>query len=335
MVAFDAACPWQRGLLLIVDELLHFLQSRSDSELVLDLSVLQALGEFSLTNSGLYLWQGLQQSLFNNPRFNNVATDLNRVKQRFYDFVIDSKGVGQLIEQYLFQKDASQRAEINALLLKQAPLFEVIGPEIDQFVRLFPAHPSFIAEFERVFVVERREVLTVLSQEARRLAEQTVDADNIDLITSDKYWDHIERDQGLNANRSVQQIKQNVSTLKARIQAEFSAPEDVAAAERLVKALGVNRLTTPNIDDEVGLKPEELKNRLLWKTKIPLENASFLTNAAKRQLDNTRKAANGQFPRQCPKRLDSISSIRNGLWTTIRMSPQLRPRSTSRLYSVI
>jgi glutaredoxin len=43
------------------------------------------------------------------------------------------------------------------------------------------------------------------------------------------------------------------------------------------------------------LKPEELKNRLLWKTKIPLENASFLTNAAKLQLDNTRKAANGQF----------------------------------------
>jgi hypothetical protein len=161
MVAFDAACSG-KGVLLIVDELLHFLQSRSDSELVLDLSVLQALGEFSDSQRFVFI-AGLQQSLFNNPRFNNVATDLNRVKQRFYDLVIDSKGVGQLIEQYLFQKNASQRSEINALLLKQAPLYEIIGPEIEQFTKLFPAHPSFIAEFERVFVVERREILTVLS----------------------------------------------------------------------------------------------------------------------------------------------------------------------------
>jgi hypothetical protein len=293
MVAFDSVCPG-KGVLLIVDELLHYLQSRNDQELVIDLSVLQSLGEFSDKQRFVFI-AGLQQSLFNNPKFNHVAADLNRVKQRYYDLVIDSKGVGQLIEQYLFQKNASQRDTINAMMLKQAPLFEIIGPEIDQFVRLFPAHPSFIAEFERVFVVERREILTVLSKEARKLADQTVETDGVDLITSDKYWDHIERDQGLNANRSVQQIKQNVSTLKARIQTEFPATEDVAAAERLVKALGVNRLTPPNIDDEVGLKPEELKNRLLWKTKIPLESASFLTNAAKRQLDNTRKAANGQF----------------------------------------
>jgi len=293
MVAFDAAQPG-KGVLLIVDELLHFLQSRNDSDLVLDLSVLQALGEFS-DGSRFVFMAGLQQSLFSNPRFNNVATDLNRVKQRYYDFVIDSKGVAELIEQYLFQKNAAQRDQIKTLLMKQAPLFEVVGPEIDQFVRLFPAHPSFIAEFERVFVVERREILTVLSQEARALADRLVDNDKLDLITADKYWHHIERDQGLNANSGVRQVKQNVATLKARIQAEFGPNEDKVGTERLIEALAVNRLTTPNLTDEVGLTPEDLKNRLLWRTPIPMMSASFLTSAAKRLLDNTRKASNGQF----------------------------------------
>jgi hypothetical protein len=293
MVAFDAAQPG-KGALLIVDELLHFLQSRSDPDLVLDLSILQALGEFS-NGSRFVFMAGLQQSLFNNPRFNNVATDLNRVKQRYYDFVIDSKGVAELIEQYLFQKNAAQRDQIKALLMTQANLFEVIGPDIDQFVRLFPAHPSFIAEFERVFVVERREILTVLSKEARELTDRAVDSDSLDLITADKYWKHIERDQGLNANSGVRQVKQNVATLKARIQTEFGPSENKADTERLIEALAVNRLTTPTLTDEVGLKPEDLKNRLLWRTPIPMTSASFLTSAAKRLLDNTRKASNGQF----------------------------------------
>jgi hypothetical protein len=294
MAVFDTVCPG-KGVLLIIDEMLHFLQSRpTDNEFILDLSVLQMLGEFS-NGSRFVFMAGVQQSLFSNPRFNHVAQDINRVKQRYYDFVIDSKGVAQLIEQYLFQKNAAQKAQIRDLLLKQASLYEVVGPEIEQFVALFPAHPRFIAEFQNVFVVERREILTVLSKEARGLASQEWNEENPALITSDRYWKHIEADQGLNANRDVAQIKQNVTTLKARIQAEFGAAEDKPAAERLVEALAVNRLTTPNITDAVGLKPDDLKNNLLWKTKLPMQDARFLTAAVKRLLDATRKAANGQF----------------------------------------
>jgi hypothetical protein len=293
MTEFDVHCPGQ-GLMLIIDEMLEFLRSRTDIDLVLDLSVLRTLGEFC-DGSRFVFMVGVQQSLFNNPRFNHVAAEINRVKQRYHDFVIDSKGIAQLIEQYLFQKNAAQKDQIRQLLLKQAKLFDVVGAEIEQFVALFPAHPRFIEEFQRVFVVERREILTILSQEARLLQQLDVDAEKPELITADKYWKYIERDTGLNANRDVQQIKQNVTTLKARIQAEFSAGDDKRAAERLIEALAVNRLTTPSITDAVGLKPEDLKNNLLWKTTIPTQDATFLTMAAKRLLDNTRRASNGQF----------------------------------------
>ena len=293
MIEFEKVRPG-KGVLLVVDELLHYLQSRRDDDLVIDLSVLQALGEFS-NGTRFAFMAGIQQSLFNNPRFNHVASEINRVKQRFYDLVIDNKGVGQLIERYLFQKDAAQRAQIRDLLLSQSKLFEIIGPDIEQFVALFPAHPRFIEEFQRVFVVERREILTILSQEARALADHQVAPDHVCLITSDRYWKHIQQDQGLNANRDILQVKQNLSVLKARIQSEFSVQEDKPAAERLIEALAVNRLTTTSISEAVGLTPQDLKNNLLWKTRIPMENAAFLTSAAKRLLDRTRQAANGQF----------------------------------------
>lgn len=167
--------------------------------------------------------------------------------------------------------------------------------EIDECVNLFPAHPRFIAEFQNVFVVERREILTVLTREAQTLASETWSDETPILITSDRYWKHIEADQGLNANPAVRQVKQNVSTLKARIQTEFAASEDKPGAERLIEALAVNRLSTPSINDTVGLTPADLKNNLLWKTKLPMQDSRLLTAAVKRLLDNTRKAANGQY----------------------------------------
>jgi hypothetical protein len=293
MVEFDKVCP-SKGVLLIIDELLEFLKYRNDMDLVLDLSILRALGEYC-NGSRFALMAGVQELLYNNPRFNHIAADVNRVRQRFNDFVIDNRGIKQLIEQHLFQKNESQRQTIRELLLKQAKLFEVIGPEIEQFVALFPAHPRFIDEFQRVLVVERREILTVLSKEGRVFAERQIDVGRLDLITSDEYWKHIERDAGLNANGSIRKIKENVAVLKGKIQYGFPPNEDRAAAEKLVEALAVHRLTTPYITDTVGLTSENLKNNLLWYTPIPVQDATFLTNAAKRILDKTRQAANGQF----------------------------------------
>jgi len=293
MVEFDTICPG-KGVLLIIDELLEFLKTRNDMDLVLDLAVLRSLGEYC-NGSRFALMAGIQELLFNNPRFNHIAADVNRVRQRFHDFVIDNKGVKQLIEQHLFQKNESQRQAIRELLMTQTKLFEVVGPEVEQFVALFPAHPGFIDEFQRVFVVERREILTVLSKEALLFADRTIDEKHLDLITADEYWKHIERDSGLNANSSVRKIKENVTVLKGKIQNGLSANEDKAAAEKLVEALAVHRLTTPNITDAIGLTPENLKNNIFWYTNIPVQDATFLTNAAKRLLDKTRQAANGQF----------------------------------------
>ena len=293
MQAFEEKEP-EKGVLLVVDELLHYLQGRNDHDLEIDLAVLRAIGEFC-DGSRFSFVAGLQQSLFNNPRFNHMAQSINRVKQRFYDVVIADRNVFELVEQYLFRKTNEQRNNIRQILQKQMPLYEKVAPDIERFVSVFPAHPNFIDEFQRVYVVERREILTVLTREARQLVNKTVDENQLELITVDKYWQHIEQDQGLTANQTVNNIKQHVITMRARINNGFGPQEDKEAAIRLLSALAVNRLTTTNMTDQVGLKPSELKNNLLWWTKIPMMDGEFLTAAAKRLLDLTREVNNGQF----------------------------------------
>ena len=66
-------------MLLIIDELLEFLKTRNDMDLVLDLAVLRALGEFC-NGSRFALMAGIQELLFNNPRFSQAICSGPRKK---------------------------------------------------------------------------------------------------------------------------------------------------------------------------------------------------------------------------------------------------------------
>src|SRR5699024_6532773 len=72
----------QKGLLVVVDELLDFLRSRNELEMTLDLGFLREIGELA-QNSRFRFIAGIQEMLFDNPRFSYVADSLRRVKERF------------------------------------------------------------------------------------------------------------------------------------------------------------------------------------------------------------------------------------------------------------
>src|SRR5262249_46345792 len=71
-----------RGLVLIHDELLDYFRSGADQALSLDLSFLRELGEVWKGTRFRFL-AGVQESLFDNPRFKFLADTLRRVKDRF------------------------------------------------------------------------------------------------------------------------------------------------------------------------------------------------------------------------------------------------------------
>lgn len=82
MGRFHEVYPDQ-GLLLVVDELLDYLRTRNGQEVILDLGFLRELGEICRFSKFRFI-AGVQEMLFDNPKFQFVAEQLRRVKERYW-----------------------------------------------------------------------------------------------------------------------------------------------------------------------------------------------------------------------------------------------------------
>ena len=78
MTAFHQEFP-DHGLLLVVDELLDYLRTRRDQELILDLNFLREIGEVCKDLRFRFL-AGVQEAIFDSPRFSFVADSIRRVR---------------------------------------------------------------------------------------------------------------------------------------------------------------------------------------------------------------------------------------------------------------
>jgi len=78
MTKFGQSYPDQ-GLLLVVDELLDFLKTRKDHEIILDLNFLREVGEVCKDLRFRFM-AGVQEAIFDSPVFAFVADSIRRVK---------------------------------------------------------------------------------------------------------------------------------------------------------------------------------------------------------------------------------------------------------------
>ncbi len=293
MSAFQQEYP-EHGLLLVLDELLDYLRSRKDQELSLDLSFLRELGEVCKGTRFRFL-AGVQESLFDNPRFQFVADTLRRVKDRFEQVRIAREDVAYVVSERLLKKTESQQAQIREHLVQFAPLFGAMNERIDEFVRLFPVHPAYLDTFERVYVAEKREVLKTLSVAIRRLLDQDVPTNEPGLIAYDSYWQTLQDNPSFRSVPEIKEVIDKSSVLEGRIQQAFTRPQYRPAALRLIRALSVHRLTTGDIYAQLGATAEELRDDLCLLLPIPEKDAEFLKTMVETVLKEILKTVSGQF----------------------------------------
>ena len=155
------------GLLLVIDELLDYLRSRKQYDIILDLGFLREMGEVC----NLIRFRciaGLQESLFDNPKFQFVAPELQRVKDRYQQSASSARTWRYVVSERLLTKNDEQTAKIREHLQKFTPLYGGMAERLEDFVRLFPVHPTYLEVFENISVAEKREVLKTLSAEMKR-----------------------------------------------------------------------------------------------------------------------------------------------------------------------
>ena len=297
MTAFHQLYP-DYGLLLVVDELLDYLRSRKDQELILDLNFLREIGEVCKDLRFRFM-AGVQEAIFDSPRFSFVSDSIRRVKDRFEQVLIARKDVKFVVAERLLKKTGEQQARIRDYLTPFGKFYDHMNERMDEFVRLFPVHPDYIDTFERVSVVEKREVLKTLSLAMRKRLDQDMPDDQPGLIAYDTYWTHLRENPSFRSDSDIKAVIDCSQVLESRIQQAFTRPAYKPMALRLIHALSVHRLTTGDIYAPLGATANELRDGLcLFQPGIEElggDPADDLLSQVETVLREIHKTVSGQF----------------------------------------
>jgi len=297
MAAFHHKYPDQ-GLLLVVDELLDYLRTRKDQELMLDLNFLREIGEVCKDLHFRFI-AGLQEAIFDSPRFSFVAASIRRVKDRFEQILIARNDVKFVVMERLLRKTADQQVKIREYLTPFAKFYGRMNERMDEFVRLFPVHPDYIDTFERVTAVEKREILKTISLAMKKLLGQSLPDGWPGLITYDGYWTTLRENPSFRAVPEIRAVIDCSQVLESRIQQAFTRPAYKPMAIKLIHALSVHRLTTGDIYAALGATAEELRDGLcLFQPGIEElggDPADDLLSQVETVLREIHKTVSGQF----------------------------------------
>jgi len=284
----------EKGLLLVIDELLDFLRSKSEGDLILDLGFLREVGE-SCRWSRFRIIAGIQEALFDNPRFEFVAEPLKRVQARFLQARIVKEDISFVISERLLKKDKTQKAKIRAHLQKFAPLYGDMNERLEDYVRLFPVHPAYLELVEKLFIVEKRDILKSLSKDIKSLIDTQVPTNDIGIFSYDRYWETLKGDASVSTNPDIRSVLEKGQILEGIIQRSFPKPQYLPSAVRMIHALGIHRLYTQHNYSPVGLDSERLRDDLCIYLPLPEKDADFLKSTVETILKDIHKTVSGQF----------------------------------------
>ncbi len=298
MARFGEVFP-EHGLLLVVDELLDYLRTRKDQELVLDLNFLREVGEVCKDLRFRFV-AGVQEAIFDSPRFAFVADSIRRVRDRFEQILIIRSDVKFVVAQRLLKKTVEQQANIRDHLIPFAKYYGGLNERMEEFVRLFPVHPDYVDTFEQVTVIEKREVLKTLSVSMKGILDQEVPKDEPGLIAFDSYWNSLKQNASFRAIPDIRAVIDCSQVLESRIENAITRKQYKPMALRLIHALSVHRLTTGDIYAPMGASAEELRDRLCLFDPLIVELGSDqpdkdLQTLVETILREIHKTVSGQF----------------------------------------
>ena len=293
MMAFSAKYP-DKGYLIVVDEFLSYLTSRDERQIVLDLEFFRALGEMC-SKSKLRVIFGVQEKIFDNPRFSFVSDTLKHVSDRFTQIVITKEATSYVVSERILKKTPEQKALIRKHLEKFSMLYTGMSSRMDEFVDLFPIHPSYIDVFNKIYLIENRHILKNISMTIRDIFNRDVPENEPGIISFDNYWPAIKSNGLLKSDVTINRVVTASGQLEDIINRAFPKAAYKPLAIKIIYALSVHRLTTNGLDVHFGLTAENLKDDLCLFLPMPEQDADFLLALIKTTLKDIMTTVSGQF----------------------------------------
>lgn len=293
MKVFNQVYPG-KGLMIALDELLDFMQSHNDKQMIMDLNFLREIGEASEILPVRFI-TGIQEALFDNPKFQFVADSIKRVKSRFDQALIVREDIAFVVSHRLLVKTEEQKKFVRKHLEKFTPLYSEMAERLDTFVEMFPVHPAYLEVFEQVRVGERRDLLKALSGEMGKMQDKDIPTDQPGLITYDSYWRLMSEDASLRTLPDMREVLNKAQVLSEKVRHAPETKDFIEPALRIIDGLALHRMTVSDIYSPIGITASELRDRLCLNLPLPEQDADFLLATIETILKAISTAVNGQF----------------------------------------
>ena len=293
MTKFQETYP-EKGYLIVIDELLSYLTSRDERQIVLDLAFLQSMAEMC-SKSRLRVICGVQEKVFDNPRFSFVSDTLKKVGDRFTQIIITKEATAYVVSERILKKTPEQRALIRSHLVKFTSLYAGMSSRLEEFVDLFPIHPSYIDVFNRIYLIENRHILKNISICIRKIFDTNVPEDAPGIVSFDDYWPAIKSNGLLKSDVTISRVVNASQQLEDIINRAFPKPAYKPLAIQIIYALSVHRLTTNGLDVQFGMTAENLKDDLCLFLPMPEHDADFLLGTINATMKAIMATVSGQF----------------------------------------
>ena len=238
---------------------------------------------------------GVQEKVFDNPRFSFVSETLKKVGDRFTQIIITKEATAYVVSERILKKTPEQKAMIRQHLEKFSGLYGGMSSKMEDFVDLFPIHPSYIDVFNKIYVIENRHILKNISMTIKDIFDEQVPEDAPGVISFDDYWPAIKSNGLLKSDVTISRVVGASGQLEEIIDRSFAKAAYKPMAKQIIYALSVHRLTTNGLDVQFGLTAENLKDDLCLYLPMPEQDADFLLGAVNATLKEIMKTVSGQF----------------------------------------
>ena len=294
MAAFAEKYGDERGYLVVVDELLDYLRTRKDNELMADLNFMRELGEIIKSTRFRFI-SGVQEALFDNSTFRQVSSSLLKMKDRFEQVLIRSEDIAYVAQRRVLRKSPAQKAQIREHLQKFCPLYQNMADRLEDYVDMFPIHPAYIDTFQHIITVEKREVLKTISETIGAIIDNDVDPMRPGIVSYDTYWKRIKENPSLRTDPAVHEVLSKSTVLEDIIGRNFPKAAYRPIALQIIYALSVHRLTTGTLDAKLGLTAQSLKDDLCLYIETPVMEEDFLLSTIDTVMRDILNTVSGQF----------------------------------------
>ncbi|MDR4504923.1 MAG: DUF6079 family protein [Candidatus Scalindua sp.] len=241
------------GLLVVIDEISDFLDTKQKADMKADLQFLRVIGQVCQDQDMMFVGS-MQEDVFTSPKFKDIAGEIGRIQERFQNIIIHKEDIKKVISERIVPKTSEQKHTLENRFKPFAEKIEDVSRNIDDYINLFPLTPFLIELFSDLPYFEKRGVIQFATSEIKYIQNEKfpyfLTFDNIyNLLENNPNKKNLEEIYEI--SKAMDIITQKINLLESKYQLD---------ALKVVKGLAIYSLWNKR---EKGSTARELANNLM------------------------------------------------------------------------